>query len=435
MKKAMETGEGKPKDEFFSGGEMLVEPIFYAGSGVYDFQCLEFLPEKYKYDAGWLKKSRGFVFGEAVDIFKQLKTWLHEKSLRVNLYLKNLSPAEIEKIKFAHPHKDFDKHFSELMPFLELHQYVELFFDDSLAKYRFGTKEFRDESWKIFYGNLIDLFSIDVAAIEAMPGGKGFVENFSHAAHTGGNKRHAEIGDYNIVRSHPLIRVNEKTVAVPILFTLAEAIYESPFYWMMADAAYKDRSAKNRGEASEEISFKLLSKIFGNKAFRRVLVKSSKASTDTDIDVLCILGSKALCVQIKSQKLTELSRKGDDKALRNDFQRAVQDAYEQAKIVRQKILDRSSKFFNEQGTEIHLSEGIDEVFMLVVTTENYPSLAHQSHTMLSHVGHYVRAEPARAMHCGEPMVRYLVNDVGNSVTEHIYECRSCLQERLVRFKR
>ena len=43
---------------FFSKGNILQEPMFYSGTGVYDFQYLEFLERKYKYDKEWLLKKR-----------------------------------------------------------------------------------------------------------------------------------------------------------------------------------------------------------------------------------------------------------------------------------------------------------------------------------------------------------------------------------------
>jgi hypothetical protein len=39
----------KEQKEFFGKGDMLKEAIFYSGSGVYDFQYLDFLERKYKY--------------------------------------------------------------------------------------------------------------------------------------------------------------------------------------------------------------------------------------------------------------------------------------------------------------------------------------------------------------------------------------------------
>ena len=70
----------------------------------------------------------------------------------------------------------------------------------------------------------------------------------------------------------------------------------------------------------------------------------------------------------KIKKLTELSRKGDDKALNDDFQGAVQDAYEQGIVSRRKILEKESKFIDDAGKEIQLSEEIDEVYIMGITT-------------------------------------------------------------------
>ena len=50
---------------------------------------------------------------------------------------------------------------------------------------------------------------------------------------------------------------------------------------------------------------------------------------------------------------------------------------------RLKILEKESKFIDDAGKEIQLSEEIDEVYIMGITTENYPSLTHQSHVMLN----------------------------------------------------
>ena len=43
------------KKDFFGDGNMLVEPIFYAWSWIYDFQYLDFLDKKYLNDKEWLE--------------------------------------------------------------------------------------------------------------------------------------------------------------------------------------------------------------------------------------------------------------------------------------------------------------------------------------------------------------------------------------------
>src|SRR5690606_31677226 len=103
---------------------------------------------------------------------------------------------------------------------------------------------------------------------------------------------------------------------------------------------------------------------------------------ETDIDVLCVLGNKALCVQVKSKKMTLLARRGDVDQLAKDFKGAIQDAYDQGIVSRSNILNKDAKFTDENGENIDLSN-IDEVYMMGLTTENYPSLVHQIHSMLA----------------------------------------------------
>ena len=72
----------------------------------------------------------------------------------------------------------------------------------------------------------------------------------------------------------------------------------------------KSETDKNRGRASEDMAYEFLSKVFSNeKTYRSVKLKRGKDEI-TEIDVLCVLGNKALCVQVKSKGLTLASRKG-----------------------------------------------------------------------------------------------------------------------------
>ncbi|HLD98850.1 MAG TPA: SEC-C metal-binding domain-containing protein [Bdellovibrionota bacterium] len=385
LRKAIPEGqEQTPSGSFqdvFGQGDMLVEPIFYSGTGVYDFQYLDFLPKKYQYDHEWLKAKRGFVFAEVVEIFKRTKELLQRNSERVHLYVSRGLEQAKEKARKSYKGKDFEADFQQVVKMAELHQYADLFFDDTLVGLDPKTEEFRAAAHRAFYRNLINLFTIEKSKLLKLSGGDYFIRNFSICPGDPLCSRFAGIGAYNVASTQPLIELDNDRLLLPIPFVLSEAIYEAPFYWMMGDDSYKNTASDNRGDAGEEIVFQFLSKVFGRNAYRRVLVKTGNAQTETDVDVLCLLGSKALCVQVKSKKLTELSRRGDNESLKNDFQKAVQDAYEQAWIARQKILDKTSKFFDENG-EIRLSEGIDDVYMLVVTTENYPSLTHQVHTLL-----------------------------------------------------
>lgn len=241
-----------------------------------------------------------------------------------------------------------------------------------------------DEDWRIFYQNLLDLFVItpqDLADFTTK-GLKSFFENFSFEVPS--NTKFEGPGDYNILNSHPLIKLEDNRFFLPIGYLLPEAVYESPFYWMWEDKNYRDSLAKHRGDVGEEIAFELLSKIFGkDKTYRSILIETKKGKIETDIDVLCILGNKALCIQVKSKKLTVKSKRGDFEQLSKDFKGAVQDAYDQALASRDAILKGEARFVNSDGNEIHFSNKINEVYIMGITTENYPSLVHQVHMMLA----------------------------------------------------
>ena len=168
------------------------------------------------------------------------------------------------------------------------------------------------------------------------------------------------------------------------MFLLSESIYLSPFYWMKDDSAYAESAFQNRGESTAELAAELLRLVVGDeRVFRDVRIKSSKGRTLTDADVLVTFGNKALVVQAKSKKLTALSRAGNEAQLRRDFKAAVQEAYEQGTICRQAILDKQTRLIDSSGNEIGLDEAINNVYLICLTSDPYPAIAHQLKLFLS----------------------------------------------------
>jgi len=384
QKQKMEDFRFEQKD-FFGKGDMLTEPIFYSGTGAYDFQYLEFLDKKYKYDKKWLSDNKAFDFAEAKNIVSRIKDVLQKKTSKVQFYsLKEKLPSMIEDMKKKNPKEDWEKHAKEILPMMEMHQYVNLFFENIQTKDNSNSDSIRNGAWESFYKSLIELFVIDKSDFNTDLNIEVFLNEFSITPKKGLNSQFVTIGSYNLVNSHPIIKLDDQRYFVPTTFLLFEAIYETPFYWMVDSEEYRDRAGENRGKVGEEIAYELLSKVFGiDRTYKSVKVTTKKGHDDTDIDVLCVLGSKALCVQVKSKKLTLISRNGDDEQLQKDFKGAVQDAYEQGLIVRQKILGKESVFTDTDGKNIKLSEEIDEVYLMGITTENYPSLAFQALIMLN----------------------------------------------------
>lgn len=369
---------------FYGDDNMFIEPIFYANDGVYDFQYTDFLERKYRYDKEWLLENRNFDFNNTKVILQRIKDILQEKSKKVNFFsLKEKLPEIIETIKKDNPSENIEEHIKEVLPAYEFYQYVNLFSVLSENE-SIDFETLPDDAWKTFYKNLIDLFVIRREDFKKEVRIDSFLKNFSIEINKEKTNNHfKQIGDFNLFNAQPILQIDSERFFVPITFSLYEACYESPYYWMLHDKTYKDKLAENRGNSGEEISYEFLSNVFGQeRTFKSVKITTKKGTDDTDIDVLCILGSKALCVQVKSKKLTEFSKKGSFSHLQTDFKGAVQDAYEQGIVSRSKILAKESKFYDENGNLIELSESIDEVYIMGVTSENYPSLTYQAHTLL-----------------------------------------------------
>lgn len=340
--------------EFFNSGKSLSEQIFYAGCGVYDFQYLEYLEKKYKYDIEWLIKNKHFNFDTVISLANKIK----QEQMKKAEQLDNLQSIDSEGKNISNN--------------------CELNF----FKFAILAKNNTELSFESACKGLLEFFAIsnDIFDINELH----IVSLFTQIPSCSNNSAFKTISDFNNINKFPIIHFNAEKNLVPVSFLLFESIYETPYYWMLdEDKQYFNQSSNHRGMVGEEISFDLLSKVFGNKTFKSIKIQESKSNVATDIDVLCVLGTKALCVQVKTQKLTLIARKGDEKALLKDFTHAVQDAFEQCKTSKKYLLqEKPTKFINSDGTDFTLPNYIDEVFMMVVTTENYPALTNQAYTML-----------------------------------------------------
>lgn len=379
-------GQKPSKEEFFGGENMFIEPIFYAGDGIYDFQYLEYLEKKYKYDESWLKDNANFFFDEVIQIAFKIKLIHQKKFEKVNFLSLNEKKEEIiESIKKdkSIPNKKWKRDLDKLLAMLEFYQFYELFDSEKHFEEKLLKEDISEKGWNSFYNGLINLFVIEKSDFEE-ENISSFLENFSIPSFSKErNSQFKNIGDFNLFSAKPIIPLEGGKYFVPIAFSVFEAVYESPYYWLSADNDYCTKLAENRGKVGEEITFDLLQNIFGlGRTYKSVKIESKKGYTATDIDVLCILGSKALCVQVKSKKLTQLSRKGSFEHLKKDFKGAVQNAYEQGLVSKERILEKKATFYNKNGDKIELSEDIEDVYLLVITTENYPTLTHQSFTLL-----------------------------------------------------
>lgn len=64
---------------------VLKEIIFYAGTGAYDFQYMDFFEKKYKLDKDWINEKYGFKLKDVVDLFTIIKIGFNNR-LNNNTY-------------------------------------------------------------------------------------------------------------------------------------------------------------------------------------------------------------------------------------------------------------------------------------------------------------------------------------------------------------
>ena len=311
--------------EWMNSGRGMIEPIFYGGQGAYDFQFLEMASKRYAADERWILQHKGASLEAFAGIAESLELTTLERlrAIKPGVTLQEESKAVVHAMTFGP--------------------------NDLPQTGRQSMEHFVRE------------FSFTPGDING---------NFN------------AIGDYNEVLSRPVMAIGGDQFCIPIYPNLPKAIYDNPYYWMVDDEQYRDTALENRGDATESITHDLLTPVFGSRwVFKGVKVAEGKADV-TDIDVLAVSGNKAVIVQCKSKKLTIDARRGDGRALRVDFTRAVQDAYDQGITARRALLDGSYRLKDAGGAAISLPHELDEVYILCLTGDYYPAILTQARVYL-----------------------------------------------------
>lgn len=194
------------------------------------------------------------------------------------------------------------------------------------------------------------------------------------------NQEFTNPGDLNYFKINPVYKTNGKYI-IPMAYCLAEALYDSPFYWMNEDLNYKSIALKNRGDSAEEIVYSMLSKMNIGTIYNEIEIKATKSKTITDIDVCVVNDEKMLLFQIKAKRLTQLSKKGNAKQFEVDFKAAVTDAFEQSKLAEESIVSNKFKFISKSDQKEIDFSNIKEVYSICIVLDSYPAIT--AHTRLS----------------------------------------------------
>ncbi len=159
------------------------------------------------------------------------------------------------------------------------------------------------------------------------------------------NQGFAALDDFNVANALPLLRVNQSDFLLFQGYSLVEALYEAPFYWMSADKAYRATAMGNRGRFAEAFSADRLQRVFGaSRVHTNVDIYESKGRKLGEVDVLVIFANRAIVLQAKSKRLTLEARKGNDQVIKDDFKKSVQDSYDQGRLCASALTDPGYRF-------------------------------------------------------------------------------------------
>ena len=315
----------------FKNGAAMREPIFYSGESAYTFQYRDFAVPKYRLDNPWLLANKGFTVEAACDITKAITTLLGDKLLACIMAMRDKHPDE----------------------------------------------------WTVLPGHTFT--PSEVAALSGLPSEtvERFVAAFSHSV-TARNKTFNTLHDFNAVNAFPLLPVGDGSYVLLQIYSLTEALYETPFYWMYEDKVYTDTALAHRGRFAEEFTRGRLEAVFGKAhAFSNVEVHEKKGTRLGEIDVLISFADRAIVVQAKSKRLTLKARQGDDDQIKTDFQKAIQNAYDQGYSCATALNDPRYRLTHPDGTEMSFAQSFKEIFVLCVVSDHYPALSFQARNFLT----------------------------------------------------
>lgn len=307
------------------GNLMIKESVFYSGESAYDFQYLDMASQKYNNDEDWINENMGFSFSELVIVGRTIDLMINEQ--------------------------------------------VEGFINKKIDSKNEG---------------LLDAYSINLDCLAKKTGVEGdvvkkIIDLFSSCECS--NNQFCSIGDFNSFNAKPIIYKDGRYYSF-LPYSLSQSIYETPFFWMNDDKKYRPKSAKNRGQFTEDYAYEKLAKIFGrNNVHKNVFILNNKKETLGEIDVLVNFSDCLVIFQAKSKKLTIEARKGNDNAIQKDFQGAVQDAYDQGVSCAQLILTEN-KLTDSQFNPLVIKHDTSTIYIVPIISEHYPALSFQIHQYL-----------------------------------------------------
>jgi hypothetical protein len=314
----------------FDQGPALREPIFYSGESAYGFQYRDLSPRKYAADNEWLESRKGFSIQVARDVVDAITRLQGKKLVTVLHALHDLAPDE----------------------------------RTILPGFTFTLDEVSSRA------------GIDKAIVERVVAAFTIPDGDR-------NQKFRAIHDFNAANATPILPAGNEGFILFQQYSIAEALYDSPFYWMISDAVYRDAAMLHRGRFTEEFSRERLELVFGKQnVHSNVDIYERKGRKVGEIDVLVLFGDRAIILQAKSKRLTLEARKGNDNQIKEDFKKSVQESYDQGYSCAPLLGNPKLKLARTGGQPIQVPRQLKAVYILCVVSDNYPALSFQTQQFL-----------------------------------------------------
>lgn len=304
-------------------GSIAREAIYYGADGFYLHQFREMARHRFRADQEWMLQSVGISIRPIVEI----ATYIGE---RITQQMDHSGQRKARGLL------EPGEHFGSL-----------LIGKDSLKK-RFG--------WKL----------------------DAFLAKFSTPA-VNANLDFTDPFTVNMVSIAPLIDMGD-FIFVPSQHRLFQSVYESPFYWMIADKAYREVASDHRGSFLEDTATHLLRKVFGEGHVHQNVTLYQGKNIGGEIDVLVAYGEFVIVGQAKSKRVSLKARAGDKEALETDFKGAIQDPYEQA-LSCAELIANGARCVTADGRALEFPT-LPRVFPMVLLSDHFPAATQLSGILL-----------------------------------------------------
>lgn len=308
------------------------EAIFYSGDGVYDFQYQYLGGVKYKNDEEWFSKNKEFSI-DWVPFFLEIIFAIHHNKIN--------EPELISIDAFTYSKNEIIEFI-----FQSLGEKAAIFFPIDLMLY------------------FIESFCINLNCLDKL-------------------NEFQKFDDFNPIVAFPFIKLEQDKFLLLDIYTLSQAFYETPFFWLNDDKEYRNIASDNRGKFTENFTYEICCDIFGKENVWcnvDLYSKSNLKDKAGEADILVNICGTALIFQAKSKKLTLESRKGNIPIITKDFSLAIQAAYNQA-FECSEILLENNYIAKIDDETIRLPE-INYCVPICVLSEHFPALTVQIRWLL-----------------------------------------------------